>query len=207
MQIPGDFSSAVFFIIAALIVPGAEVWVRSVGVNPSRTGLLTLLENAGARVERTNLKEFNSEPVCDLKVSFSPEPLSRFPLEISGEQLPYMIDEIPALAVLATRLERGLSVRGAEELRKKESDRIHSVVVNLKNLGVRVEEFPDGFCVPAGQQLQGGRVQTYGDHRIAMAFAVAGLIATEPVELDHPSCVSVSFPEFFEVLQSLSSRS
>ncbi len=206
MQIPGDFSSAVFFIIAALIVPGAEVWVRRVGVNSSRTGLLTLLENAGARVERTNLKEFNSEPVCDLKVSFSPEPLSRFPLEISGEQLPYMIDEIPALAVLATRLERGLSVRGAEELRKKESDRIHSIVVNLKNLGVRVEEFPDGFCVPAGQQLQGGRVQTFGDHRIAMAFAVAGLIATEPVELDHPSCVSVSFPEFFKVLQSLSSR-
>ncbi|MCZ6486227.1 MAG: 3-phosphoshikimate 1-carboxyvinyltransferase [Acidobacteria bacterium] len=206
MQIPGDFSSAVYFIIAALIVPGAEIWLRRVGVNPSRAGLLTLLENAGARVEKTNLREFNSEPVCDLKVCFSHEPLSRFPLEISGEQLPNMIDEIPALAVLATRLERGLSVRGAEELRKKESDRIHSIVVNLRNLGVRVEEFPDGFCVPPGQQLQGGRVQTFGDHRIAMAFAVAGLIATEPVELDHPSCVSVSFPEFFKVLQSLSSR-
>lgn len=116
-----------------------------------------------------------------------------------------MIDEIPALAVLATRLERGLRVRGGEELRKKESDRIKSVVVNLRNLGVQVEEYPDGFFVPPNQQIQGGRVQTFGDHRIAMAFAVAGLIATKPVELDNPSCVSVSFPEFFERLQSLSS--
>ena len=205
MEIPGDFSAAVFFIVAALLVPDAEIYLRRVGVNPSRTGLLTLLEDSGARVERTNPREFNAEPVCDLKICFSHEPLKRFPTEISGKWLPNMIDEIPALAVLATRLERGLRVRGGEELRKKESDRIKSVVVNLRNLGVQVEEYPDGFFVPPNQQIQGGRVQTFGDHRIAMAFAVAGLIATQPVELDHPSCVSVSFPEFFERLQSLSS--
>ena len=205
MEIPGDFSAAVFFIVAALLVPDAEIYLRRVGVNPSRTGLLTLLEDSGARIERTNPREFNAEPVCDLKICFSHEPLRRFPAEISGKWLPNMIDEIPALAVLATRLERGLRVRGGEELRKKESDRIKSVVVNLRNLGVQVEEYPDGFFVPPNQQIQGGRVQTFGDHRIAMAFAVAGLIATQPVELDHPSCVSVSFPEFFERLQSLSS--
>lgn len=205
MEIPGDFSAAVFFIVAALLVPDAEIYLRRVGVNPSRTGLLTLLEDSGARVERTNPREFNAEPVCDLKICFSHEPLRRFPAEISGKWLPNMIDEIPALAVLATRLERGLRVRGGEELRKKESDRIKSVVVNLRNLGVQVEEYPDGFFVPPNQQIQGGRVQTFGDHRIAMAFSVAGLIATRPVELDHPSCVSVSFPEFFERLQSLSS--
>jgi len=204
MEIPGDFSAAVFFIVAALLVPDAEICLRRVGVNPSRTGLLTLLEDSGARVERTNPREFNAEPVCDLKICFSHELLRRFPAEISGKWLPNMIDEVPALAVLATRLEQGLRVRGGEELRKKESDRIKSVVVNLRNLGVQVEEYPDGFFVPPGQQIQGGRVQTFGDHRIAMAFAVAGLIATRPVELDHPSCVSVSFPEFFERLQSLS---
>ncbi len=204
MEIPGDFSAAVFFIVAALLVPDAEIYLKGVGVNPSRTGLLTLLEDSGARIERTNPREFNAEPVCDLKICFSHEPLRRFPAEISGKWLPNMIDEIPALAVLATRLERGLRVRGGEELRKKESDRIKSVVVNLRNLGVQVEEYPDGFFVPPDQQIQGGRVQTFGDHRIAMAFAVAGLIATQPVELDHPSCVSVSFPDFFEGLQSLS---
>ena len=114
-----------------------------------------------------------------------------------------MIDEIPVLAVLGTRLQKGLRIRGAEELRKKESDRINSVVVNLRNLGVRVEEFPDGFEIPPNQQIQGGKVQTFGDHRIAMAFAVAGLVADAPVELDQPSCVSISFPDFFETLNSL----
>jgi 3-phosphoshikimate 1-carboxyvinyltransferase len=204
MEIPGDFSAAVFFIVAGLLVPGAEICLRRVGVNPSRTGLLTLLEDAGARVKRTNLQEFNAEPVCDLKICFSREPLKRFPAEISGKWLPNLIDEVPALAILGTRLEQGLRVRGGEELRKKESDRIQSIVVNLKNLGVQVEEYPDGFSIPPGQQIQGGKVETFGDHRIAMAFAVAGLIATRPVELDHPSCVSVSFPDFFERLQSLS---
>jgi 3-phosphoshikimate 1-carboxyvinyltransferase len=204
MEIPGDFSAAVFFIVAGLLVPDAEICLRRVGVNPSRTGLLTLLKDAGARIERTNLREFNAEPVCDLKIGSSPEPLRRFPAEISGKLLPNLIDEIPALAILATRLEKGLRVRGGEELRKKESDRIKSIVVNLNNLGVQAEESPDGFSIPPGQQIQGGRVQTFGDHRIAMAFAMAGLIATRPIELDHPSCVSVSFPEFFERLQELS---
>ncbi len=203
MQIPGDFSAAVFFIVAALLLPDARLRLTDLGVNPSRTALLTLFEDAGAHLERTNLREFNAEPVCDLTVGFSPEVLTRFPREISGRQLAYMIDEIPMLAVLGTRLRNGLSIRGAEELRNKESDRINAVVVNLRNLGVQVEEFPDGFEIPPDQQIRGGKVQTFGDHRIAMAFAIAGLIAQEPVELDQPSCVSISFPNFFDQLNSL----
>ena len=203
MQVPGDFSAAVFFIIAAVLLPDARLRLRDLGVNPSRTGLLSLLEEAGAQIERTNYREFNAEPVCDLTVECSPEILRRFPREISGESIINMIDEIPVLAVLGTRLHNGLSIRGGEELRKKESDRINSVVVNLRNLGVQVEEFPDGFDIPPGQRIQGGKVRTYGDHRIAMAFAIAGLIAEAPVELDHPSCVSISFPDFFEKLNSL----
>lgn len=203
MEIPGDFSSAVFFIVAALLVPDAEICLKGVGVNPSRTGLLHLLEEAGARIERTNPREVNAEPICDLKIGYGQEPLRGFPAEIGEESLPGMIDEIPALAIMGTRLEQGLRVRGGEELRRKESDRIQSIVVNLRNLGVQVEEYPDGFFIPSGQQFQGGRIQTFGDHRIAMAFAVAGLIAAKPVELDDPSCVSVSFPEFFESLRSL----
>ncbi|MFQ5928182.1 MAG: 3-phosphoshikimate 1-carboxyvinyltransferase [Acidobacteriota bacterium] len=203
MQIPGDFSAAVYFIMAALLIPEAEICLRRVGVNPSRTGLLTLLEQAGAAVEKTHFAEFNDEPVCNLGVRFRPRPLKRFPTEISGHWIPNLIDEIPVLAVLGTRLEQGLTIREAGELRKKESDRIHSVVVNLRNLGVRVEEFPDGFHIPPGQAIQGGKVQTFADHRIAMAFAIAGLIAKQPVELDNPSCVSVSFPDFFQRLQSI----
>ena len=203
MQVPGDFSAAVFFIVAALLIPDARLRLRNLGVNPSRTGLLSLLEKAGAQLERTNHREFNAEPVCDLTVEFSPEVFRTFPREISGAFLTNMIDEIPVLAVLGTRLQDGLSVRGGDELRKKESDRIHSVVVNLRSLGVRVEEFPDGFDIPPDQQIQGGRVETFGDHRIAMAFAIAGLVAQAPVELDQPSCVSISFPDFFEKLNSL----
>lgn len=203
MRIPGDFSAAVYFIVAAVLLPDARLLLRDLGVNPSRTGLLSLLEEAGAQLEMTNHRDFNAEPVCDLTVGFSPEVLRRFPREISGKSLTNMIDEIPVLAVLGTRLQNGLSIRGGEELRKKESDRINSVVVNLRNLGVRVEEFPDGFDIPPGQKIQGGKVQTFGDHRIAMAFTIAGLIAEAPVELDEPSCVSISFPDFFEKLHSL----
>ncbi|MEE8349381.1 MAG: 3-phosphoshikimate 1-carboxyvinyltransferase [Acidobacteriota bacterium] len=203
IQIPGDFSAAVFFIIAALLIPKARLHMCDLGVNPSRTGLLSILEKAGARLERSNHREFNGEPMCDLTVEFSPEVFHQFPREISGELLINMIDEIPVLAVLGTRLQQGLRIRGGQELRKKESDRINSIVVNLRNLGLQVEEFPDGFDIPPGQKIQGGKIQTFGDHRIAMAFAIAGLVAEAPVELDQPSCVSISFPDFFEKLNSL----
>ena len=203
MEIPGDFSAAAFFVIAALMVPNSEISMMRTGINPSRTGLLALLEKANAGIEQSGAYELNHEPVCDLLVRFREETLERFPHEIGGDWIPNLIDEIPVLAVLGTRLPKGLAIREAGELRKKESDRIHSVVSNLRNLGVQVEEFPDGLAIPPGQQIRGGQVRTFGDHRIAMAFAIAGLIADGPVELDDAACVSVSFPDFFERLQAI----
>ncbi len=203
MDIPGDFSSAVYFILGAVLAPGSEVLLRNVGVNPTRTGFLTLLEESGAQIARSNCREANGEPVCDLRIGSTDSVWERFPSEIRGSWIPNLIDEIPALAVLAVRLKQGLVVRDAQELRKKESDRIQAVVSNLQQLGVEAEELPDGFVVPPNQCVRGGKVETLGDHRIAMAFALAALIADAPVELDQPECVDVSFPGFFDQFRSL----
>ncbi|MEE8583466.1 MAG: 3-phosphoshikimate 1-carboxyvinyltransferase [Acidobacteriota bacterium] len=202
-RIPGDFSAAVFFIVAALAIPEAEIRIRNLGINPTRTGLLELLESAGAQMEYSQRQESNGEPVCDLVLRHQPGVLESFPRELKGRWIPNLIDEIPALAVLGTRLKHGLTVRDASELRHKECDRIRAVVENLGRLGVEAEEYDDGFHIPAGQAIQGGEVATFGDHRIAMAFAVGGLMAREPVRIDHPECVAVSFPGFFEQLERL----
>ncbi len=205
-RIPGDFSSALFFLVANLLVPGSRIALKGVGVNPTRSGFLSLLEKAGIRVERSNAAESNGEPVCDLQVRADPQVRQRFPEEISGDWVARLIDEIPALAILGTSLERGFQVRDAQELRHKESDRIHSVVVNLRQLGVDVSEYPDGFVIPPGSRIRGGKVRTFGDHRIAMAFALAGLVAENPVELDDPDCVAVSYPDFFRHLEGVCRR-
>lgn len=201
--IPGDFSAAVFFIVAALVVPDSRIRIPNVGVNPSRSGLLELLEQSGLKIGQSRHRDHNGEPVCDLELSYQSTALEHFPPQLRGRWIPNLIDEIPALAVLGTRLKSGFTVRDAEELRKKECDRISAVVNNLQAMGVECKEYPDGFHIPPGQQLQGGRVKSYGDHRIAMAFAVAGLIARQGVEIDDPACAAVSFPGFFDNLQSL----
>ena len=205
-RIPGDFSSALFFLVAGLLVPGSRIALRGVGVNPTRSGFLSLLETAGIGVERSNAKESNGEPVSDLLIRAHPQVRQQFPNEISGDWVAQLIDEIPALAILGTTLERGFQVRNAQELRHKESDRIHSVVVNLRRLGVDVDEFSDGFMIPPGSRIRGGKVRTFGDHRIAMAFALAGLVAETPVELDDPDCVAVSYPGFFQHLEEVCRR-
>lgn len=202
-RIPGDFSSALFFLVASLLVPGSRIALKGVGVNPTRSGFLSLLEKAGIRVERSHAAESNGEPVCDLQIRADLRVRKQFPEEISGDWVARLIDEIPALAILGTSLERGFKVRDAQELRHKESDRIHSVVVNLRQLGVDVGEFPDGFVIPPGSRIRGGKVRTFGDHRIAMAFALAGLVAENPVELDDPDCVAVSYPDFFRHLEGV----
>ncbi len=201
VRVPGDFSSAVFFILAAAMIPGSEIEIPGVGVNASRTALLGLLRRSGAHIIEENAREENGEPVADLLVRFEQAVLEGFPRRIDGELIPNVIDEIPALAVFATRLRNGLEIRDASELRKKESDRIRSIVDNLRNLGIRVEESPDGFFVPGDQRIKGGRVRTFGDHRIAMAFALAGMISGGPVELDDPGCAGVSFPDFYRQLE------
>ncbi len=200
LQVPGDLSSATFFLVAALLLPGSELTLPAVGVNPTRAALLDFLEAAGVPLERLHPRLLGGEPVCDLRIRPNAGCLERFPSTISGPVVANLIDEIPALAILGTRLPGGLTVRDATELRKKESDRIHSLVSNLSAVGVQAEEFPDGLRVPYTPILQGGRVRTWGDHRIAMAFAVAGLVSESGVELDDPGCAAVSFPDFYEAL-------
>lgn len=200
LQVPGDLSSATFFVVAALLVPGSELTLPEVGVNPTRAALLDFLDSAGIPLEKLRPRLLGGEPVCDLRIRSRRPPLERFPSAISGPVVANLIDEIPALAVLGTRLPGGLTVRDAGELRKKESDRIHALVANLTALGVRAEEFPDGLRVEYTPRIQGGRVKTWGDHRIAMAFAVAGLVSEDGVELDDPGCAAVSFPDFYRAL-------
>lgn len=202
-KVPGDFSSAIYFIIASLLLPGSSITVQQVGVNPSRTALLDLLEKAGAPIDKNSLQYDFDEPRCDLAVRHSDRFLAEFPSRIPCRWIPSLIDEIPILSILGTRLNEGLSVRGASELRTKESDRIRAIVSNLQSIGVAVEEVEDGFDIPPGQTIEGGSIRTFGDHRIAMAFAVAGLISKEGVEIDDPACVSVSFPDFFSILKSV----
>jgi 3-phosphoshikimate 1-carboxyvinyltransferase len=197
---PGDLSAAVFFLVAAQLLPGSQLTLPAVGVNPSRSVILDLLEQARVPVVRQNPRLEGGEPVCDLVVESGSARLEHFPTQISGDTVAGLIDEIPALAVLGTRLPGGITIRDAAELRKKESDRIRSVVENLRAVGVDAKEFPDGLAVPYTPRIRGGRIRTWGDHRIAMAFAVLGLVSEEGVELDDPDCAAVSFPEFYRNL-------
>jgi 3-phosphoshikimate 1-carboxyvinyltransferase len=201
VSVPGDFSAAVYFILAALAIPGSVVEIPGVGLNPTRSALLQLLLENGADIRILNRSERDNEPRGDLEVRYSPDVLDSFPEELSGALIPNIIDEIPALAVFGVKLKKGLAVRGAEELRKKESDRIHSVVSNLLRIGVDVEELPDGFIIPPGQKISGGPITTFADHRIAMAFGIAGLLTEHGVEIDDDACAAISFPDFFSKLE------
>ncbi len=206
LAVPGDFSAAAFFMVASLLLPGSKLSIPQLGVNPTRIGLLRLLQQAGLILPRKGGLNSGGEPVADLEISYQNRLSENLPPTVQGDWIPNLIDEIPILAVLACGRSKGFCVRQAKELRHKESDRIHSIVYNLKNLGVQVKEFEDGFRISPGQRIQGGRVSTFGDHRIAMAFAIAGLVSKDGVELDDGACATVSFPGFFETLESLCDR-
>jgi 3-phosphoshikimate 1-carboxyvinyltransferase len=197
----GDLSSAFFFIVAAMVIPGSSIELKGVGTNPTRSALLDLLTDSGAPIVRKNPRTVSGEPICDLLIESSQDHLRRFPSGIGGQLIPNLIDELPIIAVLGTRLPGGLTVKDAGELRKKESDRIHSVVENMRAVGVAADEAPDGFHIPYTPEIRGGPVRTFGDHRIAMAFSVLGLISQDGVELDDPECAAVSFPGFYDVLR------
>lgn len=197
--VPGDLSSAAFFIAAALAVPNSKLRLTSVGLNPTRTGLISLLEEVRARVSVSNLSDENGEPVGDITVESS----ELAGMDIGGAWIPNIIDEIPMLAVLGTQTRKGIRIRDAAELRAKESDRIRAVAKNLRALGAQVEEYPDGLFVPGGQRLHGGTVDSFDDHRIAMAFAIGALFADGPVTIERPECVAISFPGFFELLDQV----
>ncbi|MBB3227056.1 3-phosphoshikimate 1-carboxyvinyltransferase [Luteibacter sp. Sphag1AF] len=194
VDVPADFSSAAFFIVAACIVPGSELRLRSVGLNPRRTGLLAALELMGANIEVENERESGGEPVGDLVVRYAPLHGVALPLDI----VPDMIDEFPVLFVAAAAAEGMTTIRGAAELRVKESDRIASMAAGLIACGVNVEELPDGAMIVGGR-IGAGSIDSHGDHRIAMAFAVAGLVADGPITIGDCANVATSFPGFVEL--------
>jgi len=200
VQIPRDISSAAFFLVAALLVPGSRLTIENVGLNPTRTAILDVLCGMGAPIRTHNLRNINGEPVGDIEITYSEIEGGELPLE----SIPNLIDELPVLAVLGAHTSQGISFRGAAELRVKESDRLAVVAENLRRLGAKVEEFPDGLHVPGGQKLRGSTVESYGDHRIAMAFAIAGLAAEGGVAVHGSDCTAVSFPEFFATLAEVS---
>lgn len=198
--VAGDLSSAAFFIAAALLAPEAELRIRHIGINPSRKALLDVLTQLGARIEIENQRLAHGEPVADFLVQSSE---LRGNLELGGAVVANLIDEIPILAVVATQLNGSLTIREAKELRVKESDRIRSIVDNLRRMQIEVEEYEDGFRIAGQQRLHGATVESYGDHRIAMAFAVAGLIAEGETEINEAEAASVSLPEFYDLLANL----
>lgn len=197
--VPGDISSAAFFLVGAVVVPGSEVFVREVGINPTRAGIITVLKEMGARIEVENIREENGEPVADLRAFYSP----LRGVEIGGELIPRLIDELPVLAVAMAKAEGRSVVRDAGELRVKETDRIRAVCANLSQLGVDIVEAPDGFVVRGGNPFQGGKVSSFGDHRLAMAMAIAALGAEGEVEIEGAEAVAVSYPGFWEDLERL----
>ena len=190
--VPADFSSAAFFLVAATLVPGSELRLRRVGMNPRRTGLLHVLRAMGADIREERPDEQGGEPVCDLVVRHAP----LRGIEVPVEHVADMIDEFPVLFVAAACAEGATAVRGAAELRVKESDRIATMAAGLRALGVRVDEAPDGATIHGGGPLRGGAVDSHGDHRIAMSFAVAAQLAQGEVHIGDVANVATSFPGF-----------
>jgi len=203
LNVPSDVSSAAFFLVAAACLKGSEIVLKNVGLNPSRTGIIEALSNFGAKIEILNETELCNEPVGDLKICGNETLIRKAETNlVGGEIIANLIDEIPILAVFGTQIEGGIEIRNAEELRVKESDRIAAVVENLKRMGAEVEEFADGLRV-GKSNLKGAIVDSFGDHRIAMAFAVAALFAEGETEIIDAECAAVSFPEFFDTLKSV----
>ena len=203
LDIPGDFSSAAPFVVAATLLSGSNLRIHELDVNPTRTGLLEVLERMGARIAVFNRRSANGEPVADLEVR-SAELLAT---SIEGEEVPRLVDELPLFALAASHARGESVVKGAQELRVKETDRIETVTNSLRALGVRMEASKDGFRVrgvPA--RPKGGTMASSGDHRIAMLGAVAGAVSKEGVEIEDAQAVAVSFPGFFELLESVTQR-
>jgi 3-phosphoshikimate 1-carboxyvinyltransferase len=201
VRIPGDISSAAFFLAAAATVPGSEILVRDVGVNPTRDGVIEILRRMGAKIQLLNERIETGEPVADIRVTGS----RLTGVDIGPEMAARTIDEYPVLAVAAALAEGVTRISGVKELRFKESDRIASMTEGLRRLGAAVEEREDGMTIRGGQALEAASVKTYGDHRVAMALAIAGLSARGGIQLDDAKCVDISFPTFFRLLNGVCS--
>lgn len=199
IQVPGDISSAAFFLVAGAMIPESEIVLKNVGLNPTRTGIIEVLKKMGAALEIVQTDETSFEPSGDLIIKSS----KLKGTVIEGDLIPKLIDEIPIIALLATQAEGTTIIKDAEELKVKETNRIDTVVQELKKLGAKIEATNDGMIVHGKSVLSGGTVSSHGDHRIGMMLAIAGLLCEDEVELENPDAISVSYPNFFEHLNSL----
>ena len=199
IHVPGDISSAAYFIALGLISPNSEILIQNVGVNPTRSGVLTTALAMGGNISLLNKRTVSGEPVADILVKSS----SLHGTAIGGSQIPTLIDEIPAIAIMAAFAEGSTIITDAQELRVKESDRIATVTENLNAMGGDVTPTEDGMAIRGGKPLHGAQIKTYGDHRIAMSFTIAGLNADGETTFDDRDCVTVSYPSFYEDIKKL----
>jgi 3-phosphoshikimate 1-carboxyvinyltransferase len=199
VMVPGDISSAAFWLVAASIVPDSELLLENVGINPTRTGILEVLQAMGADIQQLNEREQAGEPVADLRVRSAPLKGTT----IGGSLIPRLVDEIPVLAVAALAAEGKTIIRDAEELRVKESDRLAVMAQELRKLGAQIQEHPDGLEIQGPQQLTGASVSPHTDHRVAMSLAVASLLAQGETVLENPECAGVSYPNFWTTLEQI----
>lgn len=198
--VPGDISSAAFIIVGALISKGSEVLIKNVGLNETRTGIIDVVKSMNGNIEIFNKRLVGGEIVGDILVKYTPNLCAT---TIDKTIIPRLIDEIPSIAVLASQAEGTTIIKDAKELKVKESNRIKAVVDNLKNMKCDIEELEDGMIIKGKNKLKASYIQTYNDHRIAMAFSIANLICEEEIKLDNTNCVDISFPGYFDLLNSL----
>lgn len=201
IEVVGDISSAAFFIVAGLIVEGSDFIIKNVGINETRTGILDVVKRMGGEICILNQRELAGELVADIKVKYTNNLKG---CEISGKDIPRLIDELPVIAVLASQAEGETSIRDAEDLRNKEADRITCLVKELRKIGVNIEELPDGFVVHGKHNLRGdAELEVYHDHRLAMSFYVAGLVCEKEIAIKDFEWTNISFPEFESLMKSL----
>jgi 3-phosphoshikimate 1-carboxyvinyltransferase len=201
IEIVGDISSAAFFIVAGLIVPNSDFVIKNVGINPTRTGILDVIKRMNGNIEILNEREISGEKVADIRVCYS-EGLKA--CEISGPDIPRLIDELPVIAVLASQADGETVVKDAGDLRNKEADRITCLVRELRKIGVDIEELPDGFVVRKSNNLKGdAELEVYHDHRLAMSFYIAGLVCEKEVAIKDFEWTNISFPEFEQLISRL----
>ncbi|MBE5902712.1 MAG: 3-phosphoshikimate 1-carboxyvinyltransferase [Pseudobutyrivibrio sp.] len=199
IEVPGDISSAAYFIVAGLICENADLLIKNVNTNPTRAGIIKVAQNMGGNIELLNERIVSGEPVADIHVTSS----NLHGCEVSGDIIPTLIDELPVIAVMAACASGTTTIKDAAELKVKESDRIATVTENLKNMGCDITPTDDGMIINGGNPLKGTTVKTYLDHRIAMSFAIAGLVAQGETTFDNEECCCISYPNFFRTLNSI----
>lgn len=202
VSVPGDISSAAFFLCGALMVPGSDLVLRNVGINPTRSGILDVVSAMGGSADILSGNHADdAEPAADLRVRAS----RLHGTVIEGSLIPRLIDELPVIAAMACTAEGTTVIRDARELKVKESDRIRTMAEGLSRMGAAVTETPDGMIIEGGRPLRGAEIDSRGDHRVAMAFTILSLLADGPVTISHPECVSVSAPDFYRDLKIITS--